>query len=649
MPDLVRCAEGGESPVAYLVEGEKDVDRLVAEGLCATTVFGGTGGTLPADFVECFRGFSQVIVLADNDAPGKKAARYRAELVAEVVGDVRLVEELPGVGHKGDASDFLDGGRTVEELCRVGDAGEQIRPASKMTENRSDVFLSATQAERLADFANERYRLGSDTKGEPFAIRRNGPNLALRMRGSGGFRQSLATQWRADTGKVLNQTALGDALAALEGEATNNDREEVFLRIARRPEGSGALLDLGTADGATVEIGPGGWSVLAASPVPFRRTALTGALPVPVRGGSLQDLRKVVNVEDEDWPLALAWLVSAFWPNVSHPVLLLSGEQGSAKSTSLRYLAGVLDASPAPLRPPSKDVESWVGMASGSLVVAIDNVSRIPGWFSDALCRAVTGEALVRRKLYTDDDHSIVTLRCLVGITAIDLGPIQGDLADRVVRIECPLIADESRWSDEDVNRHMEERGATIFGAFLDLASDVFEAHARVSLPGTPRMSDFARVLAAVDLVLGSAGYARYIEQRQALAASIIDGDPVARSLAAFIDGEGEWEGTTGNLLGSLTPPDPRPRTWPANPAALGQRLAKIAPGMRAAGYIIDHLDKADRRGNRGWHLAVRTEKPPEMAPVPPAREESVRTGHGPNRETSGNTARTARTARDAS
>jgi len=618
LPELIAAA--GKGSAVFVVEGEKDVDRLMGEGLCATTNSQGATFPWPSDWPDLyFRGLPTVYVIADNDEPGRAAAKKRAEALAGVVSDVRLVECLPGATEHGDVSDYLDAGHTVEDLFRVADAGVQVKPPKAADGPAPPVTGSPTLPDRLADFANERYRLGCDTKGEPFAIRRNGPNLALRMRGREGFRQSLATQWRAESGKVLNQAALGDALAALEGEAISHDREEVYLRIAPQPNGLGALLDLGTADGETVLVGPDGWSLVPASPVPFRRTALTGALPKPVRGGSLDALRAVVNVLDEDWPLALAWLVSAFWPNVSHPVLLFSGEQGSAKSTGLRALASVLDPSPAPLRPPPKDVETWVGMASGSLVAAIDNLSQIQVWFSDALCRAVTGDALVRRKLFTDDLHSIVTLRCLVGMTAIDLGPMQGDLADRVVRIECPRIADADRRGDEDVNRHMDEQGPVIFGAFLDLVCNVFEVHPTISLPGTPRMADFARVLAAVDRVLGSNGYARYIEQRQALAASIIDGDPVAHSLAAFIDDQGEWEGTTGSLYTRLSPPDPRPRGWPTSSLLLGQRLAKIAPGMRAAGYIVDHRDKMDRRGNRGWRLAVQAEKPPKELPALPA------------------------------
>jgi hypothetical protein len=79
------------------------------------------------------------------------------------------------------------------------------------------------------------------------------------------------------------------------------------------------------------------------------------------------------------------------------------------------------------MRPPRGAAEAqWVTAASGAWVIALDNLSHVTDWLSDSLCRAVTGDANVRRALYTDNDtHVIAFKRCLI-LNGIDLGAVRG-------------------------------------------------------------------------------------------------------------------------------------------------------------------------------------------------------------------------------
>jgi hypothetical protein len=116
-PELLASADSGD-PV-FVVEGEKDADRLAAEGLVATTNHQGaqsTDRTWP-HFLESFRD-RDVFVVPDNDPGGRIHARKVAGYLHGVARSVKVVE-LPGVGPKGDASDWLDQGYTVEELGRL--------------------------------------------------------------------------------------------------------------------------------------------------------------------------------------------------------------------------------------------------------------------------------------------------------------------------------------------------------------------------------------------------------------------------------------------------------------------------------------------------------------------------------------------------
>ncbi len=88
----------------YWPEGEKDVETLAAAGLAAFT-FGGTGDGLPAG-CESYLENRAIVILADNDAPGRKHADDKAALAAKVAAGVKVVD-FAGLPEKGDVSDWL--------------------------------------------------------------------------------------------------------------------------------------------------------------------------------------------------------------------------------------------------------------------------------------------------------------------------------------------------------------------------------------------------------------------------------------------------------------------------------------------------------------------------------------------------------------
>src|SRR5207249_10940173 len=115
-------------------------------------------------------------------------------------------------------------------------------------------------------------------------------------------------------------------------------------------------LDLCDDEWRAVGIKPSGWRVVAEAPVGFRRARGMLALPTPERGGDITGLRRFLNVSsDEDFTLLAAFLIGALRPCSPYPVLALTGEQGSAKSTAARVLRSLVDPSSAPLRSKPRD------------------------------------------------------------------------------------------------------------------------------------------------------------------------------------------------------------------------------------------------------------------------------------------------------
>ena len=147
--------------------------------------------------------------------------------------------------------------------------------------------------------------------------------------------------------------------------------------------------DLADPGDHVIAIDGGKWEITDTAPVVFKRTELTAPMPNPEIGGDLHRLWDFINVAEPDQPIVLAFMVAALiQPDVPHTILAFIAEHGSAKSTATKRVVSLTDPSVVPLRMPPRDIDTWITGANGSWVVALDNLSHISDWLSDALCRA---------------------------------------------------------------------------------------------------------------------------------------------------------------------------------------------------------------------------------------------------------------------
>src|SRR5262249_25055779 len=134
-----------------------------------------------------------------------------------------------------------------------------------------------------------------------------------------------------------------------------------------------------------------------------------------------------------------------------------------------------------------------------------DNLSGLPAWLSDALCRLSTGGGFATRQLYSDADEVFLDAVRPTILTGIEDIARRSDLADRTVYLHLPAIKETARRTEADFWAAFDAEYPRIFGALLDAVSGGLRKLPDVALDHHPRMADFARWGEAVWRALGNA------------------------------------------------------------------------------------------------------------------------------------------------
>jgi hypothetical protein len=429
--------------------------------------------------------------------------------------------------------------------------------------------------------------------GEPFApVQVSGHRETWPLHGK-DFRAWLARQFHEEERKTPGDQAIQEALNVLDGKARFEGRAHpVFVRLA---EHDGAIyLDLSDSERRAVEITPSGWRVVENPPVYFRRPRGVLALPTPTPGASLCDLRRFINTEVDDWSLLAAWVVMAVRPRGPYPILVLHGDQGAAKSTTSRVLRALVDPNAAPLRAEPRDLRDLMIAAKNGWLIPIDNLSRLPHWLSDALCRLATGGGFATRELYTNADEALFDAQRPLIINGIEEIVARGDLIDRAIILYLPDIDEITRRSEDTFWSEFDVAKSGLLGALLSAVSTAMRNLPGVKLERLPRMADFARwaIAAAPGADYEATAFiTAYAHHRSAAQGMEFEAVPVLSLIPPLVAAGDRWEGTTTELLTALgSRADEltrRQRQWPNTARELTNILRRSASSLRGAGIRV--------------------------------------------------------------
>jgi hypothetical protein len=312
----------------------------------------------------------------------------------------------------------------------------------------------------------------------------------------------------------------------------------------------------------------------------------------------------LLNVKKEDRLLLKCYIISLFIPDLPKAVLMVHGEQGTAKSMLQELVIMLVDPTLTKVLTPPKKTEELIQQVSKYAVTYYDNLSRIPEWISDLLCRAVTGSGFTKRKLYTNNEDVIYSLMRAIGFNGINLAATKADLLSRGLIIQTETIPKGNQRRMKAIWKEFEKIKPELLGYIFDVLTRIIkwrQNNLGVELVKEyPRMADWAEwceiIAHCMDEKKEGAFMEAYNENIDLQTLEVIEGSDIAITLQIFIQSRPDmkFDGTATVLLHELNKIslqndiDIRNRYWPKTANRLSRGLRILQKTLREIGIEIE-------------------------------------------------------------
>ena len=390
-------------------------------------------------------------------------------------------------------------------------------------------------------------------------------------------------------GSVAHSRTIDEVVAEFTGRALMTQHPiQDALRVGWGPGGS-IWLDLCDGEGTGVEITKEGWRLVKDSPVRFVRGQGMLPLPRPVKGRSLpEELRPLLQTRTEDdLYLLTGWLLGTLRPSGPYPVLIVTGQAGAAKSSTIRFLRKMVDPHALDMIEPPRSSRDFVASVRHNYVTAVDNISFMPDWLSDNLCRLATGTgAIGGRALYTDFDLSSFVACRPIMLNGIPDFVQRGDLMDRSIHVDLPRLEPEAVKAEKIYWKEVEDAWPRILGSLLDAAVVALRDWDSTVLKESPRMADFARWAVASEKAWTEEGrfMQAYKANRDKATIALVEFSVIGQGIVKIIEDKNNFYGSYADLQALLPLYVPAGQKMPQSPQGLAAELRRIAPSLKVYG-----------------------------------------------------------------
>jgi hypothetical protein len=391
-----------------------------------------------------------------------------------------------------------------------------------------------------------------------------------------------------------------NTIMALEDGKVNN-RISAPTRIAKINDV--IYVDLGHDSGQYVKIDKEGWQLVKSTPIKFVRPSTFLSLPIPERNGDINELKKILTVDEDHFALIMGYLLGCYNVGSPYPILILQGGQGSAKSTTAELVKYLVDNSFPLLRWFPKNEEDLIISTQTNWVLAFDNLSNITPSMSDALCKISTGGGLATRKFYENGEEVVFSAMRPIILNGIDYIAYRPDLADRSIIIHLPIIPEDKRRGKKEVWKQFHSICPSIMGVIFDAVSLAIREQDKIKLKRIPRMADFATWVTAAEPALGlkRGTFLKIYKENQT--ESKLDGleqDLLGIAISKCLDQQKTISGSATEILEILSkyvpPSSLNSKEWLTTPNKFRNKINRIQPLLDAQKIAYEYVRTAQER-----------------------------------------------------
>lgn len=588
-----------------IVEGEKCAVRVTEEGYIATTLDGGSGSKWDDEYMKYFAG-KDVLIIPDNDEPGMKYARMLKKHIPWAI-----IKVLPDLEESEDIYDWLEKGHSMDELENIEEhIPNKSARTSEDKQNQSEVLLDIIKDENLDFFLND--------NNDPYVALFNNGHREILSVDSKEFSQWIEYLYYKNTNRTIRADSLSQVINILSFKARviGGQKTKLYNRVAK--EGNDFWYDMTDDNYSAIKISAGKWSYETLPPILFCRYRHQEPQVIPKQGGDIKKIFEYINLTGYR-TLFLCWLVSCFVPDIPHPMPILYGEKGAAKSTACELLKRLIDPSVMNSLNLSKNERSLVVALQVHYYLPFDNVSVINSEVSDLLCRAITGGAVQHHKLYTNGEDYIFKFKRCLTINGINNVANRSDLLDRSIMLELERVPENKRREQQDVYDSFENDRPYLLGAIFDVLSKAIQIYPTVKLNSLPRMADFCRWGYAIGQAIGGYGdefLNEYFSNQSIQNKEAVDSDVVAFLIVEFMRGREQWCGRVSGLLKAICEEapnhgiNPKNKGIPQYPNKLSQRIKGVKSNLEGVGITYEF----DKKRSDGTYITLYN----SSSPLPP-------------------------------
>ncbi len=496
-----------------------------------------------------------------------------------------------------------------------------LDPEEAKPEEDDDNGGEPKQADLIIELASDFQYFRNDLE-EPYVAVKIGDHWEVMAIKSNQFSLFLVKLYYEETGEAPKTEIINQALRVLETKAIFSDNQRPLQRRMAKDDDC-YYYDLCDENWRAVKISENGASIAEQPPILFTRNANMEKQAEPDISVQPKRLVKLVKKHfrfknQEDAVLFTVYLVSCFLPQIAHVILVLFGEKGSAKSTTMKMIKRLVDPAKQNLLAMPTSKTDLAVLLANTYMPAFDNLDSLSAEKSDMLCMAATGGAFSKRMLYTDSDEIILQLKRCVTLNGINVVATRPDLLDRSIVLELERIPTSKRKTEEDIWDSFEKDICRFLGAIFNTLARAISIRESVKLEEVGRMADFGYWGYAIAEVLeigGDTFLDAYLINQNRANEEALESNPVAAAVIAFMENRSKWSSSVSALLKELEKTaeqktiNTRVKTWPKDSSVLSKRLKEVKSNLEEVRiyYDIRHAGNFKRITIENRNVAVKT------------------------------------------